>query len=116
MLHCFDVNRDCFGGWGNFGSDHRASQPRYFSYLSLYNGDDHASGITLYLNGNGMTGIEAHFEGKSQLSGLRSGHPRHFSFGAKECIAYTWLQIGSLDSGPVMLTVSYEQTPILLSH
>lgn len=66
---------------------------RLFRYLSLYNKDEYVKGLTVFVSGNGISGIQAHFTKKSFFSGSRNGCARYFLLGADERIIYVWLRI-----------------------
>jgi len=51
------------------------------------------NGLTVYLSGNGIVGIESHFTKRSRLIGGRDGCPKYFPFHSGEQIAFTWLCI-----------------------
>ena len=70
-------------------------QPRFFGYLPLSSGSVYTSGITVYLSGNGIIGLESHFTETSQLSGSRNGCPKYFPLHLSERIAYAWLRIAN---------------------
>ena len=66
---------------------------RLMRYLSLYNNSEYIKALTVFVCGNGIRGLEAHFAQTSLLSGYRSGCARHFPLGADERINYVWLRI-----------------------
>ena len=70
-------------------------QRRFFGYLPLYSGIVYINGLTVYLSGNGIVGLEAHFTGTSQLSGSRNGCPEYFPLHPGERIAHAWLRIAN---------------------
>lgn len=88
---------------------------QFFTYLSLYENNDHASGLTLYMSGHGVNGLEAHFSGVSRLSGNRKGCPRYFAFDPKERIAYAWLQFPNYESrAPVFPSLIVSREAVLI--
>jgi hypothetical protein len=66
---------------------------RFFQYLPLDRNGEYITGLTIYQNGLGIAGLEAHFTHMSQLSGCRSGCSLYFPLGPKEQIAYSWLRV-----------------------
>ena len=66
---------------------------RLMRYLSLYNNSEYIKALTVFVCGNGIRGLEAHFTQTSLLSGYRSGCARHFPLGADERINCVWLRI-----------------------
>jgi hypothetical protein len=85
---------------------------RFLRYISLYNGAEYISGLTLYHGPSGIVGLEAHFTRTSQLSGNRDGRALYFPLYPEEKIAYTWLRIinfPSLAFYSPALTVSSQQ-------
>jgi hypothetical protein len=103
----FDFHRDIMGY-----SRSTTANPsrRFWRYISLYNGAEYISGLTLYHDLSGIVGLEAHFTRTSQLSGNRDGCALYFSLYPEEKIAYTWLRILNF-SAPysLALTVSSQQ-------
>lgn len=90
-------------------------QPRCFGYLPLLNDNEYVNGLTVYLSGNGMVGMESHFTKVSRLIGGRNGCPKYFPFDSGEQIAFTWLRIINVQSyafAAPTVTVSQECTPI----
>jgi hypothetical protein len=77
-------------------------QQRFFRYLPLFNGNAYIIGLTAYISGNGIVGLEAHFTGTSCLSGSRKGCGIHFTLHPSERIAYAWLRI--IDSRSAVFT------------
>ncbi|KAF4619056.1 hypothetical protein G7Y89_g14789 [Cudoniella acicularis] len=86
----FDFDRDIIG---SSRPTLQNPQPRYFEYLSLFSGNEHINGLTVYLSGNGMVGLEAHFTRTSQLLGSRDGCSKYLPLDPSERIALTWLRI-----------------------
>jgi len=73
------------------------------------------NGLTVYLNGNGMVGMESHFTKASRLIGSRDGCPKYFPFDSGEQIAFTWLCIINSSSyafAAPSVTVSQDCTPV----
>lgn len=86
---------------------------RFFRYLSLYRGDEYTKGLSIYVSGNGIVGLEAHFASTSRLSGYRSGRVLHFPLYPKERIAYAWIRIltyygSSAFVNPALMVGSYQ--------
>jgi len=67
----------------------------------LYHEDEYTTGLTLFVSGSGISGLEAHFTKVSLLSGCRDGCARHFSLDPDERIKYAWLRI-TLSSFAIM--------------
>jgi hypothetical protein len=102
----FDFDRDLIGSSRPMLHKH---QPRFFRYLPLYSGSVYISGLTVYLSGNGIIGLEAHFTETSQLSGSRNGCPKYFPLHPSERIACAWLRVANSRSpvfSALALTVS----------
>jgi hypothetical protein len=70
-------------------------EPRFFGYLPLYSGSVHISGLTVYLSGNGIIGLEAYFTETSQLFKSRNSCLKYFLLYLSERIAYVWLCIAN---------------------
>ncbi|XMA10555.1 hypothetical protein WAI453_003346 [Rhynchosporium graminicola] len=73
-------------------------QLSYFGYLPLFSDNEYVTGLTVYVSGNGIIGIESHFTKRSRLIGDRNGCPKYFPFHSGEQIAFTWICIINSDS------------------
>jgi len=83
----FDFDRDVM----HF--EPRSAQRRFFRYLSLWSKDEYTRGISVYISGHGIVGLEVHFTSFSRLSGTRKGCTLHLSFCPDERIAHVWLRV-----------------------
>jgi hypothetical protein len=83
----FDFDRDIIRSVAT------SAERRFFRYLSLYLKDEYTRGLSVYVSGNGIVGLEVHFTRISRLSGYRSGCALHFSLCPDERIAYVWLRV-----------------------
>ncbi|KAH6692790.1 hypothetical protein BKA61DRAFT_281285 [Leptodontidium sp. MPI-SDFR-AT-0119] len=70
-----------------------SAERRFFRYLSLYFKNEYTRGLSVYISGRGIVGLEVHFTCVSRLSGHRSGCALHFSLFPDERIAYVWLRV-----------------------
>jgi len=70
----------------------RNPKRRFFRCLSLYNRDEYAKGLSIYLSLNEIVGLGAHFTQTSQFSGNKYGYELYFPLYNKEQIAYAWLR------------------------
>jgi hypothetical protein len=78
---------------GSSQSSVATRERRFFRYLPLFNDAEYIKGLTVYQNGNGITGLEAHFTQSSLLSGCRDGCALYILLCPGERIAYAWLRI-----------------------
>lgn len=85
----FDFDRDIIQ------STTRNPARRFFRYLSLYNRDEYAKGLSIYMSRNSIVGLGAHFTRTSQFSGHQYGCELYFPLYDGEQIAYAWLRISS---------------------
>ncbi|KAH9208844.1 hypothetical protein DL95DRAFT_32875 [Leptodontidium sp. 2 PMI_412] len=83
----FDFDRDVIR------SVPRSAKQLFFRYLSLCFKDEYTRGLSVYVSGHGIVGLEAHFSRVSRLSGYRRGCALHFSLCPDERIAYVWLRV-----------------------
>jgi hypothetical protein len=83
----FDFDRDIIR------SVRRNAKRRFFRYVSLYCNGEHTKGLSVYVSGRGIVGLEVHFNSVSRLSGHRRGCALHFSLCPDERIAYMWLRV-----------------------
>ncbi|RDL41647.1 uncharacterized protein BP5553_01626 [Venustampulla echinocandica] len=102
----FDFERDIIG---SIRPD-KAPRKRFYRYLPLLQGNEYVSGLTIYLTGNGILGLEAHFTKTSHLSGCRKGCAIHFSLHPRERIVYAWLRTLDLPSPALAIPTLRIQT------
>lgn len=60
----------------------------FFRYLSLHLKDEYIRGLSVYVSGHSIVGLEVHFTRVSRLLGYRKGCALYFSLCLDERIAY----------------------------
>ena len=85
-------NRGISQFFESLGFQYSADPTSFVRYVPLYYNEKPIRALTVYLTQGATIGIETHFEGFSELSGIRKRLGIHFILQPTERIAHVWIR------------------------